>query len=152
MGADFISYCVFGPRKLSLGKKMMTKAQKQMTEFVKKAVALEELEKKADDGVPGADDALGVFMDENLRPYQEVSDITWATAYKKDPMKLVKELIEIWHKSPRDSNWRYVPGSNQKRIVWYCGEMTWGDEPDGEGYQTMRRADLAGLHEIFGLE
>jgi len=155
MGADFISYVVVGPYKLSRSKTVMARAKRQMTSFVELAKKLSDLEAKSEGSVNdlervSARDALCKLVEE-MPHGMEPCDVTWATSYKDNPMKLVEELLDVWHNASRDSTFRTFPRNKRKKI-WVAGEMSWGDEPDGYGYQTMKRADLAGLHEIFGLE
>ena len=155
MGADFISYCVFGPTKLSTSKKVFKKAEKRFTEYVKLACELDELVKQACDSSKPREvaDAADARVKELLNKHciDCTDDVTWATEYKDKPVQLIDDLFDVWHNCSRDSSYRTLPG-NKQRKVWYAGDMSWGDEPDGFGYLTMKRVDMAGLLDIFGLE
>lgn len=153
MGAEFISYCVFGPKKLSTSKATLKKAEKIVREYAAVADELANLEEqiKSDDreSYDKADLRIKELLDKH--GIECVHDATWACRYKDKPMELVNELIDVWHNYSRDSAGRSVPG-NPKQKVWYAGDMCCGDEPDSFGYLTMKRADLCGLHNVFGLE
>ena len=154
MGADFISYCVFGPTELSVSKKVIKKAEKRFTKFVELACQLEDLERKIIDVDSRPVEAAAAAKElKHLKAsmLEDVCDVIWAAEYKDNPKKLIDELYDIWHGGSRDSSCRTLPG-NKRRKVWFAGEMSWGDEPDGFGYLTMKRADMAGLLSIFGIE
>lgn len=160
MGADFISYLVFGPFRLSKSKTTMKRAKKKVTSFVALACQMYDLEMKAVGilaDAKEADEQLSELMVEN--GIECTVDVAWARFYQDNPMKLVDELFDVWHNGSRDSAYRSVPGNrkqkiwsaNRKQKIWSAGGMSWGDDPDGFGYQTMKKADQAGLLEIFGL-
>lgn len=37
-------------------------------------------------------------------------------------------------------------------MIYYAGEMTWGDEPEGIGYQSLKWICLLGVDGVLGLE
>jgi len=153
MGADFISYCVFGPKKLSTSKATLKKAEKVVREYAAVADELATLEEQIKSDDREVLDKADLRIKELLEKHhiECVHDVTWACAYKDKPMELVNELIDVWNNYSRDSSGRDVPG-RPKQKVWFTGDMSWGDEPDGYGYITMKRADMAGLLNIFGME
>lgn len=155
MGADFISYCVFGPKKLSTSKTVLKKAEKVVKEYVALACELDELVKRGCDSSQGrlerdeADEEVRSLMDKH--GIECVEDVRWACNYRSTPTQFLDEFFDVWNNYSRDSAGRDVPG-RPKQKVWYAGDMSWGDEPDGYGYQTMKKADMCGLLPIFGLE
>lgn len=74
----------------------------------------------------------------------------------KEPIKtktefkeFVKEFIEFWNDGgARDSNSRLY---KTKKIV-IAGDMSWGDSPEGYGYQMFEKMYKNNLEDFFGLE
>jgi hypothetical protein len=50
----------------------------------------------------------------------------------------------------RDTCSREDPDNPHKKLV-YAGEMSWGDEPQGQGYQMLKRALAWGFAEALGI-
>ena len=155
MGADFISYTLVGPYTLSSSKRAIDKATKRFIKLVDAAVRCQELEDSPQfsllDGP--AKDRIDDEIQELLKQTNlfDSNDLAWAAAYKDSPFRLIDELFDVWHNPPRDSSCRRDP-RDSKRKIWVSGEMTWGDEPDGYGWQTVHHADLAGILSVFGIE
>ena len=154
MGADFISIVLVGPLKLSLSKALRRKAEKKMEKLSSVVCRLKFLQETLEISDPTtsqwAQNELEELIKDNLKPHEEIEDVLWAVAYKDNPGKFIDELFEAWD-GTRDNAWRIDP-TDKKRKIWTAGNMTWGDEPDGFGYQTMKHADAAGLLDIFGIE
>ncbi len=60
------------------------------------------------------------------------------------------DLTEFITGNPRDTAWREHP-DNSEEIILFCGESTWGDEPDGLGYSVMKTITLCRLETILGI-
>lgn len=153
MGTELISMCVFGPKKLSLSKVTLKKAEKCVREYAEAADELATLEEQILSDDREIYDRADLRIKELLEKHgiECVHDSTWACRYKDDPMKFVNEFIDVWHNYSSDSAGREVPGQRNRK-VWYAGTETCGDDPDGFGYQTMKRADACGLLNVFGME
>jgi hypothetical protein len=61
---------------------------------------------------------------------------------------VVDEMLDAWGgDQPRDVASRTV-GRQQ---IWYAGDMSWGDTPDGEGYRIARLALVSGVAARLGI-
>jgi hypothetical protein len=60
----------------------------------------------------------------------------------------LREHLADWPLDYRDVGRRVFKG----RLIVCAGEMTWGDEPDGLGYQWLKQVVSWGLGEALGLE
>lgn len=145
MGANFLSYTLFGPYNLSRAKRLENRAIKRLSRFIDVAVRFQELENMVGDEVETEIQAL---LDEvNI---DDSNELHWALSYRDDPARLINELMIVWHDGSSDSAYRRDPLHHDRKI-WTAGEMSWGDEPDGFGYQTVAHADKAGILSIFGI-
>ena len=70
------------------------------------------------------------------------------------PAEVLNCFLDVWNNTPfRDTTSRlFRPGNRGK---WYkivvAGDMSWGDDPDGAGYQTINEARLLGLFPLLGV-
>ena len=61
---------------------------------------------------------------------------------------LAKELVEGWTPDNRDTASRLDP-DNRKKVIVFAGDMSWGDEPEGGGYQYLKKLCLSGVAEAL---
>jgi hypothetical protein len=61
------------------------------------------------------------------------------------------ELHEVWRAGARDVMRRPLPQDNNLLIVC-AGEPSWGNEPEGLGYTTLRNAFALGIAQAYGLK
>jgi hypothetical protein len=55
-------------------------------------------------------------------------------------VQIVKEFVEAWNDGlGRDGSSRIDPRDRRRKVV-VAGELSWGDEPEGTGYQTLKKA------------
>jgi hypothetical protein len=126
MGADYIGYIVVGPNRPF--------TEEEIERAVKAYVALEQTSVCPSCGDHVSDGACeGCFED-----YPE-PDMT--------PDELREHLAD-WPLDYRDVGRRVFKGG----LIVCAGEMTWGDEPDGLGYQWLKQVVSWGLGEALGLE
>lgn len=120
---------------------------------------------------------LFLFVDQNLAPQEKVSK-WYSQTYPKGleiPVDLEddeeKELLTpeqfsafycdlfnaIENDTPRDVCYSKLPPERtfpewpEERIIFFAGEMSWGDEPDGTGYNLIKKfkcIDLATKGEL----
>jgi hypothetical protein len=151
MGADIIGYHVLGPPKLT--RSLRSKAVKRINDMKE---ALEEIcnDEEAEDG-PVPDDFIDLLktpLFRHLSAQTEFSDLSFIREVH-DPGKLVDEFMNFWDDPCfRDATSRIFTVKGQKVKVVFAGEMTWGDEPEGWGYTTLKAADYLGLFNIFKLQ
>lgn len=63
---------------------------------------------------------------------------------------LVNDLLAACNGKYRDTATRADPHDPKYRIV-VAGELSWGDEPEGAGYETLKAAACIGLFEVMGI-
>ena len=63
---------------------------------------------------------------------------------------VVKRFIECWPPRFRDTSQIVDPDCSHKLIV-FAGERTWGDTPEGAGFQLLTRAGILGIGPILGV-
>lgn len=141
MGADLITYIVKGPAKLS--EKSRAEAVKLAENIIS---ACKEAVEKQDSGAGLSDKEIkqlqqltGLDLDDNLESMAALN-----------PECVVGDLYEAWAENFRDVNGRYDPDDENQKIL-VAGELSWGDEPEGAGYQALKNAERCGLFEFFGI-
>ena len=159
MGADLLGFMVRGPKTLNIA--LVEPAVEDLTS--RKAV----LEiaytsfRDAADAAAQHDDGEDPLMEElydlleRLFPEFEVSFFGMEhmdaieTIIAMSAIELVDNLLYLWATgSARDCTYRDF----EEQRVMFCGEMSWGDEPDGHGYETLKHAQQLGLLGALGIE
>ena len=146
-----------GPRRLDLARKP------EILQTVRDRLAavrqLYEAAGMVNDGSPAYDTAiteLNNLLDEHFPTFvnERDGDSTEEMVERLldlDPEVCLTNLYSLWNHTGeayfRDCVSRQV-GEEQ---VMFCGEMTWGDEPGGHGYETLQRSNWLGMHELLGL-
>lgn len=125
MGADLITFILVGPEKINFTSRLQAKALK--------------VAKRAISDLP---------EDENEDPFG------FRTMSEADLTETIQEFVNFWN-SPdsRDVNARggfRVGGKTLKILV--AGDSTWGDAPDGIGYQTCLKGDILNLFSVLGIK
>lgn len=145
MGADLVSMCMVHPNG------PLTQAEcygaieylKHLREQVA-ALHVEDFDVDHDGGLPDTPVTqiiIQVAEDMNA-PYEDaIHRILQVTANSE-------ELVNTIYEGTNDIGFRMWG----KVRIFYAGAMTWGDEPDGEGYQAMKWIFLLGADKAMGLE
>jgi hypothetical protein len=135
MGAEQIGYLVKGPVKIQAGKiKAAVRAclrhrQSLLADTGKSATQSQRCD--------AALSATGEWFDP-----QDIPD---------NPEPIIREFVEWWHcVEGRDTCSRQDPDDKRQKLV-YAGEMSWGDEPQGYGYQKLKQAFAWGYAEALGI-
>lgn len=166
MGADLICFITKGPLKLDSRKK--TKAVAQIKRVVQLLVEVRKIYKSSENSEAAEHEIqkldltplCHVWKDNQAKRSiritigdQSMLDDLWYLVELK-PERLVEELFAVWHGSStirvRDGSSRPDPDDPKRQIV-IAGELSWGDEPDGLGYQTLKAAFESGIADIFGI-
>lgn len=63
---------------------------------------------------------------------------------------IVDDLVNLVGDAPSDIGWRSDPHNPAFYIV-VAGDTTWGEEPEGEGYQTLKTGFFFGLCGMLGI-
>lgn len=126
MGCDLITYMVVGKPKIKKTKAQVAAYWKKHQEFLKLDESTEEI------AVPNE--------------YKEGFESSAEFA------EFVKEFVKFWNfPGARDTNARTFGKGKSKRQIVVSGDMSWGDEPDGYGYQLFRRVFDNELGDFFDL-
>lgn len=64
--------------------------------------------------------------------------------------QVIDALLHWWANGARDSCFRHDPDDPSHTLA-FAGEMTWGDEPQGFGYQTVRAASQLDILRHFDI-
>lgn len=146
MGADLIGYMVIGPREISLDKvgEATTFAKNNIIKISNAATSILEGEEEV------IDEAWASISEFDIQDYEinDYADFDEKSA-EDYSARLVGDLLDFWKNGSRDSAYRDLP--NGSRVV-FAGDQTWGDTPDGFGYQTLRKSEAIGLLKFFGIE
>lgn len=96
--------------------------------------------------VQKAADRFGVELD------SDAVDDEWALerTVLLDPKKVVESLYAVWDGDARDVVSRPDPDDSTTQLI-FAGEPSWGDEPEGYGYETLRDSRILGLHAFFNI-
>lgn len=149
MGADYIGYLVIGPQTLTPTTGKLTRAKKQAQKILD---MVSELGDEHADFETIADRYAPWLKHLNFKSMVD-SDFTCLGGLKAD--KAIGDLLDFWNGSSRDANMRMLHFDHlghklRPPIKVVCaGDMTWGDEPDGWGYRTLKVAELLGLFDVF---
>ena len=74
------------------------------------------------------------------------------TTTLEDLAKIVQGFVDDWNKPHyRDMASRPDPDDRNRKVV-VAGELSWGDEPDGAGYQLLKRAFGLGIAQSLGVK
>ncbi len=141
MGSDMVGYLVVGPNG-PIGKTARKQAVAELKRLVKtKKFAI------------SCASCGHIFRDNDYEGGRcfdcgtPLPDVELAIACPQD---YVKALADQWPPEFRDVANRAMPG-NPKQMLVFAGDMTWGDEPEGGGYQYLQELLGSGLSEALGV-
>lgn len=63
----------------------------------------------------------------------------------------VTDLYNIWNGNNARDCYTRVDPDDREQVLFFCGDATWGDEPDGYAYQTIKECQRYGVLEFFGI-
>ena len=135
MGAEQIGYLVKGPINITAGriKAAVNDCRRQRRELL----ALADKDAERHERMDAALSDTGEYFDPADIPENPEPDIS--------------AFVEWWHATDsRDTCYRSDPDNRKQKLV-YAGDMSWGDEPDGRGYQALKRAFAWGFAEALGI-
>jgi len=74
------------------------------------------------------------------------------SATPEELARIVQGFVDDWNKPYyRDMASRPDPDDRNRKVV-VAGELSWGDEPDGAGYQLLKRAFGLGIAQSLGVK
>lgn len=152
MGADQIGFLVIGPQKIKLSEGRKKKILSLLESRIRTLQELTEIADTPDAEVPDElekklgwipDDGRDVFDLPNLFP----------NVRGANPKVMArKELQEIVTEYNRGLDYRDVAERRYKnKLIIFAGGMSWGEEPEGYGYQFFKRVNNWGLLELLGI-
>lgn len=165
MGADLIVFIAKGPSKFK--RTDIAKAAKKVQDIIDYAKKVDPIfAKVADEETLTPDeqkiwdeandpknkknllkDLLDQEQHDSLEDFGE--DLSRLT--NKTGVQEVNEFTSWWvSMSGRDTCGRPDPDDKKQQIV-VCGDMSWGDSPDGLGYTTLTRAYWFGIPQMLGI-
>lgn len=149
MSATLITHTCVGPVRLSKNKKLRKKAIKQAKTLIDGVIHWSRVDTDIDI------DDLGEEVTRLMRKFGPRDFDDWAFLARVDPEKAVEELFELWHgDAPNDVNRRtYMSYSPRIKLrILVAGDMSWGDEPDGDGYRICKQSAFLGLFHLYGIK
>lgn len=135
MGADQIGYLVKGPQKIPARriKAAVRACQQQRKALLADATDPNSMDNRMDEALS----ATGIYFDP--------ADIP------AEPEQEIREFVEWWRTlGGRDTCSRQDPDDARQKLV-HAGDMSDGSEPDGEGYQMLKKAFAWGFAEALGV-
>jgi len=153
MGADLIMYICVGPKRIKLSEARRRKVVRDVVIHRRKVLEracrdlakTRRLSEERLQQCPDYEDVLIAFLRDECNGEEILPDLTG-----KEINKTLVQLVDLWNAKDyaRDLNARVW---KNRRIV-VAGEMSWGDEPEGYGYQLLKRAQAMGLLAALGIE
>lgn len=158
MGADLIGYHYCGPKEFS--EEVLSKAVALYDRFLSRIRHFEELEDDTSDTY----DVMDTYFSVLKEYYKEKGIESVPTYFEDDAMNLMQAmnfdsgedfteaLTMVWGGGGRDVSARYITVGEQSFSIVFAGERTWGDSPDGIGYQTFQAVSaIPGMEDLLGL-
>jgi len=148
MGADLIAYIIKTPRKITRSQRnaAITDFNTRREHLFKDYPTQKSIEAADVRSVIKTHPWLEDIIEDQFDEIGEAYD--WVRT--SDPVKVVDDFIAISNGSARDSCSRIDP-DNKKRAILCAGEMSWGDEPEGYGYQSIKGMMKLGIAKILGV-
>jgi hypothetical protein len=151
MGADMIGYQTMLPAEFT------TKEKKELNEYLDRVEALLK--------TPNLHELVAAEESSKGKYLQQLNDLVPDIPYKLDEEGLNDEpeeikgiieeyidlipqgrgMIDVLDIDGRDISSRVYTLLGRQFISIFAGDMSWGDEPSGNGYQTLKDLDRIGL-------
>ena len=159
MSACMVGYMVRGPVSLDPGLFPGALADLKVRQDAVNALYLSLLSVQMDGDNPDMDEerAESLLVEALERHFPDlylvsdhldVEDIA-LMSIQADGEALLVDLENLWGgRGTSDCMWRDF---DEGYRVMFCGARTWGDDPDGYGYATLKRLDHAGLLAPVGI-
>ena len=186
MGADLICYIAFGPNRIGINDRKVTKVAQQVRQYLDACIAAAEQVLLGKKDVPDprkgpvaakCSITLRLAVEEKvpnpsfaspdqLRSHPEyrrlVQDVLADCDHEVESehafigtldelAKAVREFAMAWNEGHfRDLTFRIDPEKPGRKVV-VAGELSWGDEPSGLGYQMLKKAFGLGIAQRLGV-
>lgn len=153
MGADLIGYLIKGPRDLALHRDAAVLALTAYHVTVRTALDAyvaaggDDLEDAAQvEALVGSDlysaveNQYGEFLGESLEALLDT-----------DPAEAIDTFITLWESGAASDMTSRTDPDDATQLLVFAGEMSWGDEPSGTGYQALKDAEFSGVLTALGI-
>lgn len=151
MGADMCGYQTMYPKEFTTNEKKKLHQHLKDVELLLKTPNLSELVAKEEDAhgeyVSKLNNLIPSFTsDLDDQGFAEIPEEIeeYITEYL-DLLPMGREFIESPAIEGRDCSWRFYKIMGRDFISMFAGEMSWGDEPEGLGYQSLKGLDKINL-------
>jgi hypothetical protein len=156
MGADLITYMLVGPNKLVDDPKKREKAILHASRMIAAVTAWQTLHNEHwNNGEVEGEIEIPATLIRELKHFGinpttcDIEDYN-SGVVGVDATEAVDELIELWNGV---GHYRDVSTRGYRtRQILVAGDMSWGDEPSGRGYQTCKQSERLGLLRFYGIE
>jgi hypothetical protein len=149
MGQELIGYLVKGPYELPEEKKeeaiahAMRLIRKLRTEY---EAYLEDPNYLFSEETQAYISRYSIDFEMELEQF-DMDDAT----IEGEATEAVTDLYNIWNgNNARDCYCRTDP-DDRSQVLFFCGDATWGDDPDGYAYQTIKECRRYGILEFFNI-
>lgn len=147
MGADLIGCLLKGPYELPEEKRAEAILCAKATMLILRQAAQDYAAEK-----PFAAEAAELLEEYQIDPDYELD------GYDVDDKSIefmattaVEDLYNVWNKNnARDMHCRTDP-DDMNQLLFFCGDMSWGDSPQGYAYETIIEAGKLGLLKFFNI-
>lgn len=148
MGADLIGYMCIGPKRITAAqKKAATKRAWEIFQALRAWYGDDDGEGKRQEILDGLE--LGGIDETYQLESLEFHRANFTVADRIHIEATVAEIVQFWNDPDSfDSVCRDI--SDTEKVV-FCGEMSWGDEPEGHGYQLLKMAHVLEILEQLGI-
>jgi hypothetical protein len=152
MGADMISYIIVGPKKLTLNSETESEILKLAKAAVAAAIKACEQDGEVDTGSGFFDFTRLTEEEKNLLATIDEHEVDYIAGL--DAEAVFTEFVAMWNDcDSRDCNARdFTPPGGIVYQILTAGDMSWGDEPDGAGYQAIKAALALGIPTRLGIQ
>ena len=142
MGADLICFIVKGPKTLPEDRNpVIAKAAATMRLFNGMA--------KGADRLPTSEELVYLKAHPQFDVMYDIPEYP-TTGVQRAAKSIVKRFYHWWEHGARDTSSRVDPDDLNSLIV-VAGDQTWGDTPDGVGYELLNEVKKLDLFEVLGL-
>lgn len=148
MGADLIGYLLKGPYDLPEEKRAEAILCAQGTLRILRQAAQDHAADK-----PFTAEAKELLAEQDLDPDYDLDGYSVADdeSIERTAKAAVENLYNVWNNgTARDMAWRADP-DDEEQLMFFCGDMSWGDSPSGYAYRTITEARNLRLLKFFNI-
>lgn len=158
MGADLRTFIMIGPKEVKMSARqedaIVKKVVKDILTRVSKAnMALKKIH-ECDLESLCANSCYADWLREWLDEFDTAGAGEVLPDMNYDSVRLLIRLAVAYWNDPdfRDCDWRFCGEGKAMRRIVVAGELSWGDEPDGEAYQLCKKAEILKIWKLLGIE